>query len=112
MPSTAIPAKKHHVAGEGFFRSTLATARSRQRIAAANGRAEKTVMLFMMEPRGFPALSEANQPLASRREPGGRRTPFLLPPQPPQEHEQRYQGLAKNSRPPRVVHDAVDPVRP
>ena len=53
MLRTAIPTKKHHVAGEDFLRSTLATASSRQRIAAANGRAEKTVMLFMMEPRGF-----------------------------------------------------------
>jgi hypothetical protein len=33
-----MPAKKHHVAGEGFFLSTLARPRSRLRTAATNGR--------------------------------------------------------------------------
>src|ERR1017187_4360837 len=51
MPRTAIPAKKHHVAREGFFGSRLAKARSRAKIAAANGRKEKSVTC--PQPGGF-----------------------------------------------------------
>ena len=48
-----IPAQKNQVAGEGFFRSTLATARSRLRIAAGSvfsPLAEMAARIFLIAP--------------------------------------------------------------
>ena len=43
IPSAIIPAKKHHVAGEGFLRTTLTPASSRLKIPATNGSWKKSV---------------------------------------------------------------------
>src|SRR5262245_32102754 len=44
-PRATIPAKKHHVAREGFLRSRLTTARSRLQTPAAKGRRKKSVIV-------------------------------------------------------------------
>ena len=42
MPSAVMPAKKHHVAADGFLRTTLKPASSRLKIPATNGSCKKT----------------------------------------------------------------------
>src|ERR1039457_5676439 len=90
MPRTVIPAKKHHVAREGFFGSRLAKARSRAKIAAAKGRYEEMV-----------TVSSAGQV----------QTP-LLAPQPPQQQKLGDQGQREEEGAAPVVNGAVDHVGP
>ena len=100
--NTSMPAKKHHVAGEGFFRSTLAIASSTHRVAAAKGSAEKSVMVSYVEVEACLSLRHR---LASR----------TRPPLPSRSHhnsEQRHQRQREEERPALAVNDAVDHVRP
>jgi hypothetical protein len=90
MPRTNIPAKKHHLAREGFFRNTLVRARSTLKIAAAKGRNEKSVTC--------PSTGEVKL--------------LLLAPQPPQQQKQGNQGQREKERSTPAVNGAVDHLGP